>query len=157
MVWRRPRSQRIPIKVTIWLKEIACHSSMDACRRHDIPVSETKDFATHSQNSHCQPLLCSLTLVPALSPTSYSACKNVIWLFRYLDSSPLFLCYADPALKQISKLICLSNKQFLRNDCFSHTFKRFLCCIIYYNVIWYNEEGLVICNKNCKYKTRDSF
>lgn len=119
MVWRRPRSQRIPIKVTIWLKEIACHSSMDACRRHDIPVSETKDFATHSQNSHCQPLLCSLTLVPALSPTSYSACKNVIWLFRYLDSSPLFLCYADPALKQISKLICLSNKQFLRNDCFS--------------------------------------
>lgn len=55
---QRPKNSH---QMTIQLYELACHSTMDTCRKHVIPVSETKDVITHSKSSHCPPLLsCSL-------------------------------------------------------------------------------------------------
>ena len=46
---------------------------MDAYKGHEIPVSETKDFTTHSKSSHRPPLLGEpVALVPA-SPTGHPA------------------------------------------------------------------------------------
>lgn len=134
MVWRRHRSQRIPNKMTIQLNELACLSSMDTCRRHEIPRLRQSTSILTAKAANCPPLFCSLW-----HQIACIASKKVIWLFRYLVSSSLWfvLCRPSPKIDFKTNLL---KQQFLRNDCFPWAYK----AIVEWTTPYFKKHSYVI-------------